>query len=103
MVSLPFQKPSRLTCLKPSKDQYCRVAQLPRLLKMWPSELEDYSYPGTLRVTTLLRQALRAERCRARSSHWAYSLSRHMGLMDALKAERERLEALGRALPFHPG
>ena len=103
MVSLPSANRFHLLCLRPSKDQYCRTRQLPQLLKMWPSEVEDYSYPGTLRIAALLRKALRAERRRARASHWAYDLTRHMGLMDALKVERERLKMLERGLPRHTG
>jgi hypothetical protein len=94
---------SHLSCLKPAKGEYCRDKTLPGLLKLWPRELDDYSYPGTLRLVALLRNALRAERCRARAGHWAYDLSRHLALMSALRAERERLKMLGRALPAHAG
>jgi hypothetical protein len=102
MVSLNFQNSrnwSRPSCLRPVKGAYCRAEQLPRLLKLWPHEVEDYSYPGTLRIAALLRSALRAERNRARSGHWAYDLNRHLGLIEALKAERERLANLAPALP----
>jgi hypothetical protein len=103
MVSIPSKTRFRLTCLKPYKDQYCRTRQLPRLLKMWPGEVEDYSYPGTLRIAALLRKALRAERRRARASHPAYDLTRHMELMEALKAEGERLQMLQRGVPRDAG
>jgi hypothetical protein len=103
MVSIPSADRFRLSCLKPSNDQYCRTRHLPRLLKMWPSEVADYSYPGTLRIAALLRNALRAERRRARASHRDYDLTRHMGLIDALKAERERLQMLQRGLPRDAG
>ena len=99
MVSLPFAVASNLTCFRPDKGEYCRVRELPPLLRLWPSDVEDYSYPGTLKIVALLRNALRAERRRTRASHWAYDLNRHMGLIAALKAERERLSTLGRCLP----
>jgi len=99
MVSFPSRKWSRLSCFYPVKGEYCRTEQLPRLLKLWPNEVEDYSYPGTLKIAALLRKALRAERIRARTRHWAYDLNRHLGLIEALKAERARLAALAPALP----
>ncbi len=99
MVSFPSRHWSRLTCLRPVKGAYCRTEQLPPLLKLWPDEVEDYSYPGTLKIAALLRKAIRAERNRARVNRWAYDLSRHLGLIDALKAERARLAMLAPALP----
>jgi hypothetical protein len=103
MVSLPAAVKPRLTCFRPSREKYCRIRQLPPLLKLWPSEIDDYSYPGTLRVVALLRKALRAERCRAREKHWAYDVNRHLGLMGALKEERARLDMLERGLPWRAG
>lgn len=99
MASFPSRQWSRFSCLRPVKGEYCRFEQLPRLLKLWPNDVEDYSYPGTLKIAAMLRKALRAERNRARLHHWAYDLSRHLGLIDALKAERARLAALAPALP----
>jgi hypothetical protein len=99
MVSLAFAVASSPRCFKPDQNEYCRIRELPRLLRLWPSDFEDYSYPGTLKVIASLRNALRAERRRARASHWAYDLNRHMGLIAALRAERERLSTLGRCLP----
>jgi hypothetical protein len=90
---------SPLFRLVPSKGEYRRAQQLPALLKLWPHDLDDYSYPGTLKLAAMLRKALRAERIRARAGHWAYDLNRHLGLIEALKAERSRLRALAPALP----
>ena len=103
MVSLPTAVKPRLTCFRPIKGKYSRIEQLPGLLKLWPSEIDDYSYLGTLKVVALLRKALRAERCRARGRHWAYDLNRHLGLMDALKEENARLAMLERGLPWRSG
>jgi hypothetical protein len=99
MVSFSSRKWSRFTCFRPVKGCYSRAEQIPGLLRIWPNEADDYSYPGTLKVVALLRRALRAERNRGRERHWAYDLNRHLGLMEALKAERARLAALAPALP----
>jgi hypothetical protein len=95
----PSQSWSPLLYLAVSKSEYQRAQQLPALLKLWPKDLDDYSYPGTLKLAALLRKALRAERIRARAGYWAYDLNRHLGLIEALKAERSRLRALAPALP----
>jgi hypothetical protein len=99
MVFHTSRKRSRFTCISPAKGEYRRTEQLPRLLKLWPNEVEDYSYPGTLKIAALLRKALRGERNRARARHWAYDLTRHLGLIEALKAERARLAMLAPAMP----
>lgn len=88
-----FSRPASL------KRAYSRAEQLPGLIGLWPSELEDYSHPGTLKIAALLRKALRGERMRGRAGHWTYDLNRHMRLMEALKSERSRLKVLERALP----
>jgi hypothetical protein len=103
MVSLPSEAKSRLSSLTPTKGEYCRLEQLPRLLKLWPSELDDYSYLGTLKVMELLRKALRAERCRAITGYSAYDLNRHMDLIQAIKHEGEFLQMLEHGLPSQAG
>jgi hypothetical protein len=103
MVSFSPRKWSRFTCIRPVKGCYSRAEQIPALLRIWPSEADDYSYPGTLEIAALLRKALRAERNRGRERHCAYDLNRHLGLMEALKAERARLAVLAPALPRHAG
>lgn len=75
---------------------YVRSRDLPRLIALWPHELEDLSPEGALLVLTKLRQALRAERVRARGGHWSYDLNRHLGLLSAYRAE---LAQLGHAQP----
>jgi hypothetical protein len=66
---------------------YVRPRDLPRLIPLWPHELDDQSSEGRLRVLMKLRRALRAERRRAVSGHWSYDLNRHLGLLSAYKAE----------------
>ncbi len=46
---------------------------------------------ATRTVLKRLASALRSER--ARAGHWTYDLNRHLGLLQALSAERARLAA----------
>lgn len=82
---------------KTAARPYDRLVQLPALIGLWPSELQDYSAAGTAKVLALLRKALRSERSRGRSGHWTYDLNRHLALAESLKAERAHLRALGAA------
>ncbi len=70
---------------------YARARDLPKLIALWPHELEDHSQEGTLRVLAKLRRALRAERRRGLAGHWSYDLNRHLGLLSAYKGELARL------------
>ena len=64
-----------------------RARDLPRLIALWPQELEDQTSEGSLLILSKLRRALRAERRHALAGHWSYELNRHLGLMTAYKAE----------------
>ena len=66
---------------------YQRARDLPKLIALWPIELEDQSLEGELRILGKLRRALRAERARALAGHWSYDLNRHLGLLSAYKGE----------------
>ena len=70
-----------------SATAYVRSRDLPRLLALWPHEIEDPSEGGRLHLLAKLRRALRAERRRPRSGHWSYDLNRHLGLLSAYKGE----------------
>ena len=59
------------------RDPEQRVRELSRLLPLWPAEIEDGSLSGRRRLVGLMERALRAERARGQSGHWAYDLSRH--------------------------
>ena len=80
---------------------YDRLTQLPRLIGLWPAEIQDRSAVTTLKILALLRRALRSERARGRSGHWTYDLNRHLALAEGLKAERAHLRALD-AAPVAP-
>nr|WP_319484422.1 DUF6477 family protein [uncultured Cohaesibacter sp.] len=67
---------------------YVRQRDLPGLLHLFPSEIDrlENGCPGA--IVRKLMLALRAERRRGKSGHFRYSLMRHIGLMQALGAER---------------
>lgn len=54
---------------------YSRARDLPKLIALWPHELDDHSPGGSLNVLAKLRRALRAERRRALAGHWSYDLN----------------------------
>ncbi|MES0385806.1 MAG: hypothetical protein ABUJ98_14625, partial [Hyphomicrobium sp.] len=66
---------------------YVRSRDLPRLLALWPHEIEDQTAEGGTRLLAKLRRALRTERRRARANHWSYDLNRHLGLLSAYQGE----------------
>ncbi|HEX2843339.1 hypothetical protein [Hyphomicrobium sp.] len=65
-----------------------RLAELQRLLPLWPAELADTSRNGRLRLVAKLEYALKAERRRGRAGHWTYDLARHAALLRAWRRER---------------
>jgi hypothetical protein len=75
---------------------YDRDAELPRILPLWPHEVEDDTPQGRARIVVRLRRALRAERRRGISGHWTYDLARHAEL---LRVYRLELAALGARFP----
>jgi len=74
-----------------SATAYVRSRDLPRLLALWPYEIEDKTAEGGRRLLAKLRRALRTERRRARANHWSYDLNRHLGLLSAYKGELANL------------
>ena len=75
-----------------------RVETLQRILKVWPSELEDLSIEGRLHVSRMLRGALRAERQRAVARDPDYSVAKHAALLRAFWAEAAALSAMVREI-----
>ena len=75
---------------KQGADQYDRKRDLPGLLHLFPSEIDDLDKLNTRAILQQIVLALRAERKRGRSGHWRYSLARHIGLMQAFIAEKTR-------------
>lgn len=66
---------------------YDRRTELPRVLPLWPHELDDESPEGRRRVLAKLRRALRAERRRGVAGHWTYDLARHVELLRVYRLE----------------
>jgi hypothetical protein len=66
---------------------YDRRRDLPRLLPLWPHEIEPAGPAEHARLLARMRRALRMERQRGRSGHWAYDLARHAALLRAYRAE----------------
>lgn len=90
-----------------TSSRYCRDADLPKLVGLWPNEIADRSYVGRLRVLAKLRRALRSERQRGLGGHWSYDLARHHQLLAAYRVEAAALvtaartdETLPEALDF---
>ena len=97
---LPRAKARRIfsTMAKANARNYVRARDLPKLVALWPCELEDQSEAGSLRIITKLRRALRAERRRALAGHWSYDLNRHLGLLSAYEGELAQQGRAGREL-----
>jgi hypothetical protein len=66
---------------------YDRARDLPKLLPMWPHELETPTAGDHARLLARMRAALRRERQRGLAGHWAYDLARHAALLRAYRAE----------------
>ncbi len=66
---------------------YDRRVELPRVLPLWPHELDDESAEGRRNIVRKLRRALRAERRRGIAGHWTYDLARHAELVRIYRLE----------------
>lgn len=73
---------------------YHRMRDLPRLIRVWPSELEAQGIEARTRLVARLRRALREERCRGLGGHWTYDLARHAALLEAYRVEMSDLARL---------
>jgi hypothetical protein len=76
---------------------YDRTTVLPRLIPVGPDDMGPDTAATARRICLRLARALRQERNRGRSGHWTYDLGRHLGLLQALRAERAALTRLSRA------
>jgi hypothetical protein len=66
---------------------YVRARDLPKLVPLWPTEIDATSLGEHARLLAKLRRALRAERQRGICGHWSYDLARHAQLLRAYRAE----------------
>jgi hypothetical protein len=69
------------------RHPYDRRTELPRVLPLWPHELDDDTPEGRRRILAKLRRALRAERRRGVAGHWTYDLARHAALVRVYRLE----------------
>jgi hypothetical protein len=67
--------------------KYQRRRDLPRLLPLWPHEVDPKNVAEHARLLARIRRALRLERMRGVGGHWAYDLARHAALLRAYRAE----------------
>ncbi|WP_316858073.1 DUF6477 family protein [uncultured Cohaesibacter sp.] len=79
--------------IRSGERDYVRKRDLPGLLHLFPGEIEAMERRSPFAIFQSLTRAIRAERIRGRSGHWRYSLTRHIGLRQALAAERLRFQA----------
>lgn len=86
------QRFSKQNTFDQTPKPFDRETELPKLIGLWPSEVRDDSAESSAKIVALLSKALRAERRLGRAGHWSYSLTRHLALAEALKAERLRFE-----------
>lgn len=66
---------------------YDRSRDLPRLLAVWPHEVENCTQCERIDLLEKLRRALRTQKRRADAGHWGYDLNRHLALFCAYKSE----------------
>jgi hypothetical protein len=78
--------PAQAACAG-QQSPYDRLAELARVLPLWPHELADESRQGRLRILGKLHSALRAERRRGVAGHWTYDLARHRELLRIWRLE----------------
>lgn len=75
----------------PPTTAYVRERDLPRLIAIWPNELEVSGLSSHGRLVAKIRRALRAERERGKTGHWTYDLARHALLLSAYRCEVQHL------------
>ncbi len=78
--------------IRAGAERYDRVRHLPRLIPLSLNEITRIDMLEPAVVVARLRRATRAERARARARHWAYDVNRHIGLLQAIKAESAAAE-----------
>ncbi|WP_436642067.1 DUF6477 family protein [Microbaculum sp. FT89] len=71
--------------------RYERRRHLPWLARATPDEIASTNPAVAQSIVARLERALRAERRRGRAGHWSYDINRHIALMQALAAEKQRL------------
>ncbi len=88
--------PSFTGLMASGSDAYKRRLHLQHLLPLTPAAIDDPSQQNCLWIIKRLARALRQERTRGKNAHWAYSLNRHIALLQAYRGECKYLEKLKR-------
>jgi hypothetical protein len=73
---------------------YQRERDLPRLLPLWPEELQDLTLAGRQALVLRLGAMLRRERQRGIAGSWGYDIARHRQLVIAYRAELQAWQQL---------
>jgi hypothetical protein len=91
-------RPTRLhrtrTAITPASLPYDRARDLPRLMPLWPEDVDDVSLNARVALVGRLAALLRRERQRGLAGAWGYDLARHRQLLLAWRAERAALRLL---------
>lgn len=82
-----------------ARPSYRRIDDLPRLISIWPHELDATDRTQREAIVARLRAALRAERRRGLAGHWTYDLARHSQLLAAYRAEAAALAQMPTSNP----
>ncbi|WP_246657584.1 DUF6477 family protein [Cohaesibacter sp. CAU 1516] len=77
--------------LRHGEKIYDRRRDLPGLLHLFPADIDRLDRVSSKAVLQKLTLLVKGERARGRTGHWRYSLARHIGLSQALRAEKLRL------------
>lgn len=72
---------------------YDRNRDLPKLMPIWPHELDTPTPEAHAALIAKLERMLRAERQRGLANDWTYDLPRHTQLMACYKAEVAALKS----------
>ncbi|MFN3868826.1 MAG: hypothetical protein ACK4MF_07160 [Hyphomicrobiaceae bacterium] len=84
-------EPAHASAAPQGNVDYLRARDLPRLIAIWPNELEETDLAGHGRIVAKIRRALREERKRGKAGHWTYDLARHALLLTAYRCELHHL------------
>jgi hypothetical protein len=71
-----------------ARQSYIRTRDVPRLIGLWPKDLDPTTVESRAQLVAKLERALRAERRRGLAGHWTYDLARHVQLVQACHEER---------------
>lgn len=89
-----MRAPDLETIITSGEAAYGRARILPRLIPVSVDTAALDDLATAERIVGLLQRAVRSERTKGRAGHWTYDLNRHLGLIQALRAETATLRLL---------